>query len=199
MTRTDFIRHYVLRWFDRHTQEPGVKRLIYEAGRLWDYLNRNGVGERQAHQPRDITDWYATLSAEQRALFDRFWSNSSFAYKRGRNGAAMRWAQLNPDATTAEHIIHAAGLEAEARKRLPRDQTPIMAQGWLAERRWEDYAPPQAQQREQAHDANRAERRRLRAEISHLDRLLSHQENEQLREQRDELAGRIAVLEQEDG
>lgn len=193
MSKRHFIQQAAIRFLDLH--EPDVDRAIAYAERLWQRLCERGYGAVQNGAPREHLDWYGALSAGQRAAFDRFWS--AFDLKRGRNGAAMRWAQINPDAALAEHIIHAAGLEAEARKKLSAGQSPIMAQGWLHARRWEDYPPPAAEAADTARRGEAAERQRLHAEIKHLERLLQFQDNAQLREQRDELAGRLAVLEVE--
>jgi hypothetical protein len=196
VTKRDFVQHYVLRWFNRtRTGDPGMSRLIYEGECLWKHISKHGYGASQERGPREHMDWYGSLTELQGEWFDEFWD--AFSYKQGRNEAAMCWFQINPDPDTAAHIIHAAGLEAEKRKRLPDGQTPIMAQGWLNARRWEDYPEPQSQRVASRRDADRAERGRLRSEIAHLERLLAYQDNEQLRAQRDELRGRLAVLEEE--
>jgi len=195
MTKRDFVRQYVLDRFD--PSRPAIDRLIREGERLWQRLSENGYGAAKEQGPREHMDWYTRLTDEQRAYFDRFWA--AFDLKRGKQRAAMRWGQICPDADLAEHIIESAAAEAE--RKLPDGQARKMAEGWLAERRFEDFQPTR-QQTEQSSSQERAlETRRLKGEIAHLDRLLQHERQaetaQQLREQADELRGRLAALEQE--
>lgn len=201
MNKRDFVQHYVLRWFDRcRPQEPRLNTLIYEGERLWTLLEKRGYGTRQERGPRPHMDWYRSLSNQQRDWFDRFWD--VFNYKHGKQGAAMRWAQINPDALTARHIISAAEAEAAARSQRKPDQIPIMAQGWLNERRWEDHPEPSAREQQAARDWAQDERARLRAELQHVEQL--HQRTSdtgvsaQLAEQVEDLKARIASIEAHD-
>jgi len=197
LTKREFVQRAAIRIFD--PAAPDVDQAVDYAERLWQRLSERGYGAPREQGPRQNEDWYSRLTPEQQALFDRFWR--AFNLKRGKQGAAMRWAQICPDAETAEHIIAAA--EAEARRKLPEGQQRKMAQGWLFERRWEDFEPPAAAAPGGADTARErsAEIRRLRVEANHLDLLLRHEKHEhtaqQLRDQADELRARIAVLEQE--
>jgi phage replication O-like protein O len=91
--------------------------------------------------------------------FDVFWR--TFDYKNGRKGAVQAWekivdAELKKPVREIKakihHILHAAELEAERRPQLRIDgRTPMMAQGWLNQERFDDetlttwgrYAPDQ--------------------------------------------------------
>jgi hypothetical protein len=199
MTQTEFVRQYVMRHFDR--EAPDIDRLVREGERLWQRLTERGYGARQDKGPREHVDWYSRLSPDQQALFDRFWA--AFNLKRGKQGAAMRWGQICPDADTAEHMIEAAAKEAEQRKKLPDGQSPIMAQGWLQQRRWEDYPASSGEAEASGPEAHAGEVRRVRGELAHLERLVARERNDetrgQLAEQADALRERLAALEGDDG
>ena len=141
MDKRTFIQHAVLAWVPR-IAAPDVtartKRAIARAEQSWMALSAAGYGAKQPHQPRESENWYARLDERQQRGFDRFWN--AFAHKHGRHGAAMRWSQLNPDDELTAWILHAAA--QEAKQPIPHGQTRKMAQGWLNDRRWEDYPPP---------------------------------------------------------
>lgn len=115
---------------------------------LWEWLCQKGYGDGKPSQPRESKDWYKTLDERQKHWFKSFWA--AFNLKTGRNEAAMRWGQMmdcsgdQPVAPTDEFyqfVIEAAG--KEAMKALPQGQARKMAQGWLFEQRYNDYAPKQ--------------------------------------------------------
>lgn len=149
---------------------------IAYAEHLWDGLTRAGYGDDKAAAPRQSKDWYRDLSERQRRWFDKFWK--AFNYKHDRNGAAMRWRQLGELEDAAyEHIIAAAGKEAD--QQLPAGQSRKMAQGWLFERRFDDYAPDATAAKRQKNDGLRA----LQAELKHLEKLYAGGRNPALEPQ----------------
>jgi len=199
MTKKDFVQRAAIRLLD--PRQPDVDRAISWAERLWQRLTERGYGARQEKGPREHVDWYSRLTPDQQALFDRFWL--AFRLKRGKQRAAMRWAQINPDADTAEHMIEAAANEAEQRKKLPDGQSPIMAQGWLQQRRWEDYPRSSGEAEASGPEAHAGEVRRVRGELAHLDSMVVRETNDetrgQLAEQAEALRKRLAALEGDDG
>lgn len=81
------------------------------------------------------------VTGKRLETFNGFWE--AFAYKRGKAEAADAWLDI-PKLTDAlvARICSAARQEAAQRPQLEaRGSTPKWAQGWLAARRWEDYAP----------------------------------------------------------
>lgn len=81
------------------------------------------------------------VTGKRLEAFNGFWE--AFAYKRGKAEAADAWLGI-PQLTDSlvARICSAARQEAAQRPQLEaRGSTPKWAQGWLAARRWEDYAP----------------------------------------------------------
>ena len=81
------------------------------------------------------------LTGKRKTSFLRVWE--AFGDKRGRVGAIDAWASI-PELTDAlvERIVSAARRYAALRPELEaRGSTPKMAQGWIADRRWEDEPP----------------------------------------------------------
>jgi len=139
MTKAQFIQNLIIRTC------PGKDKIqpaIAHGEWLWDELTKAGYGDPRPDQPkpRKSQDWYEALTERQKRFFNAFWQ--AFALKTGRNEAAERWHQLG-ELTDAQYqqIIDAAGKEAK-RERVP-GQARKYAQGWLFEKRWQDYqAPP---------------------------------------------------------
>ncbi|PPD36781.1 MAG: hypothetical protein CTY18_03065 [Methylomonas sp.] len=151
MQKRDFIQHAATEFMPSLNWD--VNKSIAYAERLWQALGAKGYGEPKKTGPREIANAYDKLAAAPlvKAQFDLFWA--AFAHKYGRDRAAARWMLLG-ELTKAEYqqIINAAKVEAESRKNLPEGRVPIMAEGWLSERRWLDQqATPidQAQKQQQ--------------------------------------------------
>ena len=89
------------RWDIKGTFEANAR----VTNRIWDKLAARGYGASDKAGPRDSINHYLALPRNQRLLFDRFWD--AFDLKQGRDGAAMRWSQLNPFPDEAEKIIAA--------------------------------------------------------------------------------------------
>lgn len=159
MSRKRFIQNASM-YFLPHTDWHLDKAIAY-GERLWQRLEERGFGEGQPQGPRPLTDHFNQLPEAQQALFIRFWQ--AFGLKKGRSGAALSWLKLAPDVDLAERIIAAAARESQV-QREP-GQVRKMAQGWLSERRWEDYTPVAIPaSRESVHNE-------IRAELSSLRRL----------------------------
>lgn len=121
-----------------HADKPCVDKAVHWAERLWDKLTERGYGASKAPESRAAQNHYEQLSPRQRDWFDRFWA--AFNHKHGRNRAAMRWAQLGELPNDKyQHIVDAAAREAG--RQLPQGQSRKMAEGWLADLRWQDYSP----------------------------------------------------------
>ncbi|CAK0765955.1 conserved hypothetical protein [Gammaproteobacteria bacterium] len=182
MNKRDFIQRAAIHYLPVVDQPWNLDRAIHYAERLWERLTERGYGNLNKRGPNPAEeDWYGKLQGESRKHFDAFWR--AFNYKHGRNGAAMRWAQIDPDVEVAKKIIEAARLEAQ--RPLPNGQVRKFAQGWLSERRWEDCVTPAAT------DPGISENiraRELMQELAHLRVLHQTHPNERL-------AAQIAVLE----
>jgi len=138
MNKKDFIQRLMIR------AQPGLDRVqaaIEYGESLWEALTCAGYGAAAEKGPRESEDWHRKLSPMQRQFFDRFWA--AYGLKRGRNRAAMRWHQLgNLKETEYERIIQAAVRAAMDWKNSAQPgQVRIYAEGWLAERRFEDAVP----------------------------------------------------------
>jgi hypothetical protein len=135
MSKKRFIQAVVIRSLP---ELPRLPAAIQYAEDLWDALTRHGYGQPVKGKPRDGKDWDRELSERQRKWFKAFWA--AFGHNQGRNEAAMRWHQLG-ELTDAQYqqIVDAA--RKEAGKQLAPGQVRKMAQGWLFEKRYLDYAP----------------------------------------------------------
>jgi hypothetical protein len=143
MTKKQFIQQIVIRALP---EISNLSATLQYAEQLWESMNFYGYGADKRVKPRESQDYYKALSENQRQAFDKFWS--AFKHKQDRNGAAMRWLQLGElDAGQYKRIIDAA--RQEALKPVGKDQVRKMAQGWLFERRYEDFTPDPANQKKQ--------------------------------------------------
>lgn len=143
MTKKQFIQQIIIRAL------PEINNLsatIQYAEQLWESMEYYGYAADKTAKPRENQDYYKKLSDKQRLAFDKFWT--AFKHKQDRNGAAMRWLQLG-ELTPEQYkqIIDAA--RQEAQKPLPHGQVRKMAQGWLFERRYEDFVPDPVNQKKQ--------------------------------------------------
>jgi hypothetical protein len=110
------------------------------AEKLWAFLTQHGYGDDKPSEPRKGEDYYQALAPRPRRFFDGFWL--AFAHKYGRNNAARRWLQMGElSDDDYQKIIDAAVIEA--RRELAPGQVRKMAEGWLHEKRWQDFAPTQ--------------------------------------------------------
>lgn len=134
MSKKRFIQAIVIRSLPPLTK---LAECIAYAEQTWDKLTQLGYGAETANQPRESKDWVAALTGVQAASFQTFWE--AFAYKKGRNDAAMRWYQLG-ELSPHEYQVIIDAANKEALRALQPGQVRKMAQGWLFERRWLDHA-----------------------------------------------------------
>jgi len=181
MSKKRFIQAVVIRSLPAHGK---LTEAVQYAENLWDGLTQLGYGSDHS-APRESRDFYDELSDRQKRQFVQFWR--AFDYKKDRNGAAMRWGQLGElSDDDAKRIIDAAAKDAQ--RQLPPGQARKMAQGWLFEKRWLDYAPaPNGEKRQQNHVLSR-----LIAELEHVKRLYEQAPNEGLLTQIHKLEKAIA-------
>lgn len=143
MTKKQFIQQIIIRAL------PEINKLsatIQYAEQLWESLNYYGYGADKLSSPRESQDYYKQLSERQKLAFDKFWT--AFKHKQDRNGAAMRWLQLGDlNEEQYKQIIDAA--KQEAQRPLAPGQVRKMAQGWLFERRYQDFALDPGKQKKQ--------------------------------------------------
>jgi hypothetical protein len=116
-------------------------------GQLTDINNNDNKGNNEdkgnpLHPGDEDPPTYKTKKGrilKERALeaFEEFWN--AFGYKQGKAEAADAFYDVRPGERLLAVIVKAAKAEAARRPGLIRDgKTPIMAQGWLTGRRWED-------------------------------------------------------------
>lgn len=89
--------------------------------------------------PRYRTSRKKWLSGQRLKDFEQFWQ--VFGDKRGKPGAAQSWLDLEDyGPELVKYILHGAKRYCHDREDIKSTGgTPKMAQGWLTDRRWEDY------------------------------------------------------------
>lgn len=167
MTKKDWIQRAVLFY---HLKPSEGRSAIDWAEDQWQKLSARGYGHK-ASAPTDLNkDWYKELSSDAKDRFMLFWK--AFAKTDNRNGAAMRWYQMELNGINdkeLEQIVYAAKKEAEARIHRPEGSVAKMGQGWLNEMRWKDVEVPS--KKVQAADDMAQARKELIAEIAHYKNL----------------------------
>lgn len=134
------------------------------------------------------------LQGEQLERFNAFWN--AFDYKEGRNAAVGAWLDLKPNASLfADYILPSALAEAARRAELrAQKRTPIMAQGWLSDHRFEDEALLAAGRRIMSAHAKRAAER-----IKVEDQPLASIDHPQLERELDASADELKVPRRREG
>lgn len=137
MNKTQFIQQVIIRTCPG---EAKIRRAISHAEWLWDELTKAGYGDQKTaktKKSRGINDnSLSQLNERQKTWFNRFWT--AFDLKQGKQEAAQRWLELG-EQTDEDYKKIIAAATKEAR----RDHGGLARkypQGWLTERRWEDYA-----------------------------------------------------------
>jgi hypothetical protein len=133
MTKKQFIQQIVIRALPRIEQ---LSATLQYAEQLWEHMGYYGYGADKVPVPEESQDYYQALSKRQQIAFDKFWT--AFKFKKGRNGAAMRWQQLG-ELSEEQYSVIIEAAKKEALQPLAYDQTRKMAQGWLQERRYDDF------------------------------------------------------------
>jgi phage replication O-like protein O len=121
---------------------------LLDATKTVDFSNQNVAHKRQPQKttPKDNPKRIAqsadrAASQDADAAFEAFWQ--TFGHKKGKANAreafAREFAKAHHDADWLQSVMAAAAKEAQRRPHLIADgQTPIYAQGWLTQRRYED-------------------------------------------------------------
>ena len=121
---------------------------LLEATKTVDLSNQNVAHKRQPQKttPKDNSKRIAqsadrAASQDADAAFEAFWQ--TFGHKKGKANAreafAREFAKAHHAADWLQSVMAAAAKEAQRRPHLIADgQTPIYAQGWLTQRRYED-------------------------------------------------------------
>jgi hypothetical protein len=184
MSRTLFVRAYVVRWC---SNPDNADACIDQAEKVWERLSARGHGDKKAAKPRDTVDWYGKLSAYQKEWFDRFWV--AFAYKHARHRAAKSWHQLG-ELPEAEYrrIVEAA--RQEARRPIPEGQSRKMAEGWLSERRFDDFTSPVSTPTKKE-DPRKGQ---LREQLKALEQLQNYKPTPERKQQIDDLKALMSAL-----
>lgn len=134
MSKKRFVQGVVVR---RLPMLDELHKAVRYAEALWDALTHIGYGDAAPAQPRESKCWTDELTPRQAQAFKVFWE--AFAHKKGLQRAAMRWLQLG-ELGKAEYLVIIEAAGQEALRPVPPGQARKMAEGWLAERRWEDFA-----------------------------------------------------------
>lgn len=185
MTKRQFVQTMITRLAPKLGEFD--RAMAYAEG-LWERLQAKGYGAPEAAGPRESVDWYGKLAGAAREQFDAFWE--AYGHKKDRNGAAMRWHQLGdlPETEAAAIIAAAKADRRQWQETAQTGQVRKMAQGWLHEKRWQDYAAPAACARVAMGDA---ELLGLKHQLAGLRRLYESAPTEALKRQIDALVIRI--------
>lgn len=176
MQKRDFIQQAVLQLLpqtkDEATGKWNTDLAIAMAEKLWDKLSARGYGDSKKTGPRDIPKAYDQLKKNPTMLaaFDLFWL--AFDHKHGKDRAAARWLQMGMQSKAEyDQIVAAAKREAAARKNLPEGRVPIMAEGWLTERRWLDTAETVTEQAKKQQNRKEQQLRQVNQDLAHAKRM----------------------------
>jgi hypothetical protein len=139
MHKKDFVQRILIRSLPKADK---ISDGIDYAEQVWQTLCERGYGcvEKQPEKDKG-KDYYKLLTVYQKEHFDNFWQ--TFGLKTGKNGAAQSWIKLGelPGSDYAQ-IIKAA--RAEQAKPRHDGEVRKMAQGWLTDRRFDDYTDKKA-------------------------------------------------------
>lgn len=95
------------------------------------------VKPKEAEGEYYLTHKKRKLSGPQLQAFEAFWK--TFNYSQGKAAAADAWIDLRVNNEMFQRILKGALKESQRRPQLlDSGRTPIMAQGWLSQRRFED-------------------------------------------------------------
>lgn len=157
MNKKDFIQRMVIACKPRLDNRDAA---IHYAENVWSSLSAAGYGDAKPGKRRESIDHYSQLTEYQKEWFDRFWS--AFNLKMDKQGACISWIKLGElDKSEYQKIIDAA--KAEALRPRRKEETRIYAQGWLSQRRFDDYDQPAT-----VVSGEKEERTKLRSELNAL-------------------------------
>ncbi len=175
MKKRDFIQQAATEFLPQVDWD--LDKSIRYAEKLWHKLDSKGYGDSKQSGPQPVSKAYDKLNDPQKTQFDLFWR--AFAYKQGRDRAAGAWLKLGT-LTKDQHlqIIKAARIEAQNRKNLPEGRTPIMAEGWLSHRRFQDQAETAADHNQQQQQQAAAKIREITSALNHAKQMSQNTEDD---------------------
>lgn len=201
MQKRDFIQQAVLQFLPQTKKEGSdkcdVDLAIAMSEKLWAKLSERGYGDSKPSGQREIPKAYDQLKKNPTMLaaFDLFWI--AFDYKSGKDRAAARWLQMGMlQKQEYDQIIAAAKREAVQRKNLPEGRVAKMAEGWLTERRWQDFEETPVDTAQKQQNEQQMKLRQINQDLAHAKRMADdtgddywHNEAHKLTEQLRQLRG----------
>lgn len=170
MKKRDFIQQATIQFMPK--TEWNIDKSIQYAEKLWLKLEQKGYGDTPESKPKTMVNYYKQLSAKSAKQFDQFWT--AFDNKQGRQRAAMRWGQMGEQSTDElKKIIQAAKQTAAARKNLSPEQTPIMAEGWLSQMRFDDAEETHTEKTSKAQNQAILKIREVTGKLNHAKKMAS--------------------------
>ncbi len=175
MKNRDFIQQAVIEFLPQLNWD--IDKAIAYAEKLHKRLDEKGYGDSKPTGPREIKKPYEKLKPAMKTAFDRFWL--AFDYKHGKAQAAGVWLQMGElNKQQYDQIIKAAKQEAQRRKQLPEGMTPIMAQGWLSQERWQDFEETGTEKQKKQQDQTAAKIREITSALNHAKAMNAKTEDE---------------------
>ena len=174
-----------------HTGESG-RWSLDDAIRYAEAIYQRTGGDQPAgkYGQRKTENNISQMTTQQKTDFERVWN--SYNHKHGKQRAAARWVEINPDKATVERILKAATADAAIHR--PQGQVRKYLEGWLADSRWEDYQTQQPTQQDQAAKAMQ----QIAQELAHAKRMTGMDENsEYWAEQTELLTNKLTQMRKE--
>lgn len=190
MKKRDFIQTATVQFMPNLDWD--LDKSIQYAEKLWLKLTANGYGDSQPSQPRDMVNYYQQLSVTGKKQFDQFWT--AFNYKAGKQRAAMRWAQIGDlSPSDLKKIIIAAKQIDSYRKQNP-GQTPVMAERWLCESRFDDFEKTDSEKNGKQQNKEVVKIRELTGNLNHAKLMAENCEDEFWPAEVEKLTEKLKVL-----
>lgn len=170
MQKRDFIQQAVIGFMP--ALDWDFDKAVKYAEKAWFKLGDRGYGDTKPTGQRDIPKAYDQLAKHpvMKAAFDLFWA--AFDYKSGRDRAAARWLQMGEQSKQEyDKIVQAAKREAVMRKNLPEGRVAKMAEGWLTERRWQDYEETGTETAQKQQNQQQQQLRQINQDLAHAKRM----------------------------
>lgn len=201
MQKRDFIQQAVLQFLPQtrkaETEKCDVDLAIAMAEKLWAKLSQRGYGDSKPSGQREIPKAYDQLANHpaMKAAFDLFWA--AFDHRKGRDRAAARWLQMGElSKGDVDQIVQAAKKEAANRKNLPDGRVPKMAEGWLTERRWQDFEETSTETAQKQQTQRERDIQRINQDLVHAKRMAAQTGEECWQNEADKLTDQLRQLRQ---
>jgi len=175
MKKRDFIQQATIQFMPE--TEWNIDKSIQYAEKLWLKLEQKDYGDTPASKPKQMVNYYKQLTPNSAKQFDQFWI--AFDNKNGKQRAAMRWGQMG-ELTNDElnKIVKSAKSTAAARKNLPPEQVPIMAEGWLSQMRFDDADETSTEKTSKAQNQASSQIRELTGKLNHAKKMNDNSNDE---------------------